>query len=139
LKGRIDAVGSRQKTTIEIWMADTVPLYRPVGPEELQLIAESGFSRFPPRLPDQPIFYPVCNFEYAAEIASKWNVRDSGRGYVTFFEVDKAYLSRYDVQQVGSKRHEEYWIPADELPEFAAHIVGNIQVLRSFPKFEGDA
>ncbi len=39
-------------------MTDTVTLYRPVGPEELELIRQSGFAAFPPRLPDQPIFYP---------------------------------------------------------------------------------
>jgi hypothetical protein len=36
-------------------------LYRPVGPKELVLIAASGYREFPPRLPDQPIFYPVLN------------------------------------------------------------------------------
>ena len=34
-------------------------LYRPVGTKELDLIRESGWTRYPPRLPDQPIFYPV--------------------------------------------------------------------------------
>ena len=48
-------------------------LFRPVGPIELALIAESGFRRFPPRLPEQPIFYPVCNEAYAVEIARDWN------------------------------------------------------------------
>lgn len=41
---------SNEKTTI---------LYRPVGRKELDLIKESGFKRFPPRLFHQPIFYPV--------------------------------------------------------------------------------
>lgn len=34
-------------------------LYRPVGAKELDLIAASGYREFPPRLPEQPIFYPV--------------------------------------------------------------------------------
>src|SRR5919107_458454 len=34
-------------------------LWRPVGQRELELIAESGYRAFPPRLPHQPIFYPV--------------------------------------------------------------------------------
>ena len=46
-------------------------LYRPVGTKELDLIRESGWTRYPPRLPDQPIFYPVLNEEYAVEIASR--------------------------------------------------------------------
>ena len=32
-------------------------LYRPVGTKELALIEESGYTRYPPRLPEQPIFY----------------------------------------------------------------------------------
>ena len=99
------------KTTLEVWVGKTIKLYRPVGPEELQLIIESGFSNFPPRLPEQSIFYPVCNLQYAREIASKWNVRDNGRGYITQFEVNQQYLSRYQIQQVGNKDHLEYWIP----------------------------
>ncbi len=46
-------------------MTDTVTLYRPVGPEERELIRQSGFTAFPPRLPDQPIFYPVLTEDYA--------------------------------------------------------------------------
>ncbi len=46
-------------------------LYRPVGTAELTRIAESGFTAFPPRLPEQPIFYPVLNEAYACEIAGK--------------------------------------------------------------------
>lgn len=38
-------------------------LYRPVGLRELELIAKADFKAFPPRLPEQPIFYPVLNFE----------------------------------------------------------------------------
>ncbi len=46
-------------------------LYRPVGLAEYQLIADSGFTAFPPRLPQQPIFYPVLNQQYAYEISLK--------------------------------------------------------------------
>jgi hypothetical protein len=42
-------------------MATTTKLYRPVGQGELDLFAANGFKSFPPRLPDQPIFYPVRN------------------------------------------------------------------------------
>ena len=34
-------------------------LYRPVGQAEYGLIALTDFTAYPPRLPDQPIFYPV--------------------------------------------------------------------------------
>lgn len=50
-------------------MVDTVTLFRPVGPKELELIKASGWRAFPPRLPDQPIFYPVTNHAYASQIA----------------------------------------------------------------------
>jgi len=110
----------------------TTTLYRPVGPRELALIKASGWREFPPRLPDQPIFYPVTNHAYATQIARDWNVRASGAGFVTRFEVDSNYLSRYSVQTVGGSIHTEYWIPAEELPEFNAHIVGLIEVIEEF-------
>lgn len=50
-------------------MLNTELLYRPVGLKEMELIAESGFKKFPPRLMWQPIFYPVLNEQYASQIA----------------------------------------------------------------------
>ncbi len=117
----------------------TVTLYRPVGQKELDLIAESDYRRFPPRLPQQPIFYPVLNQEYATQIARDWNTTDAASGYVgcvTRFRVRSDFLRRYEVQQVGSKVHLEYWIPAEELPEFNGAIVGQIEVIARFPPGE---
>ena len=54
---------------------DHMVLYRPVGTEELELIRKTEYCAFPPRLPEQPIFYPVLNEKYATEIASKWNLK----------------------------------------------------------------
>ncbi len=110
----------------------TIVLYRPVGPAELKLIAESGWSEFPPWLPDQPIFYPVMNEEYASQIAREWNVRDSGAGYVTRFEVDAEFAQRYPVQSVGGRVHQELWVPAEDLGEFNRNIVGLIVVVAEF-------
>ena len=110
----------------------TTTMYRPVGPAELDLIRESGFKAFPPRLPEQPIFYPVTNERYATEIASKWNVPESGSGYVTRFNVLSDFLDRYEVQQVGASHHTEWWIPAEDLPEFNRNIVGLIEVVQTF-------
>lgn len=110
----------------------TVTLYRPVGPKELALIRESNYTAFPPRLPEQPIFYPVLNEEYATKIARDWNVPASGSGFVTRFRVRADYLSRYEVQTVGSRVHQEYWIPAEELDEFNRNIVGAIEVIAEF-------
>ena len=107
-------------------------LYRPVGPQELALIEASGFREFPPRLPDQPIFYPVLNEDYANRIARDWNVKASGVGYVTRFAVRKSYLDRFEVHQVGGATILEYWIPAEELEEFNDNIVGTIDEVGKF-------
>jgi hypothetical protein len=112
----------------------TVALFRPVGPKELALIEESGWTAFPPRLPDQPIFYPVTNEDYAAQIARDWNVPASGTGYVTKFAIDADFVARYPRKIVGSKQHEELWVPAEELAEFNRHIVGKIEVTQLFSK-----
>ena len=88
---------------------------------------------FPPRLPDQPIFYPVLTEEYATKIARDWNVPSSGKGYVTRFAVQKAFLDRYPVEEAGGRSHLEYWIPAEHLSAFNDAIVGLIEVTASFP------
>ena len=111
---------------------ETVTLWRPVGPEELELIRATGMREFPPRLPDQPIFYPVCNREYAQKIARDWNVPASGSGYVTEFEVTGECFARYPVQLAGGSMCEELWVPAEELPEFNAAIVGEIRIVDEY-------
>ena len=111
---------------------DTITLFRPVGPSELKLIEESGFRAFPPRLPEQPIFYPVLTEEYAAKIARDWNVPASGSGYVTRFKVARGFLAGYEIQDAGGKTHQEYWIPAEDLAEFNANIRGKIEVIARF-------
>src|SRR5258705_296791 len=105
-------------------MTRTTTLYRPTGPQELALVAATGFKRWPPRLPEQPIFYPVTNEQYAIEIARDWNVPASGSGFVTRFEVDANFMDRYAVQQVGAAHHTEWWVPAEELESLNDHIVG---------------
>lgn len=109
-------------------------LYRPIGTKELELIKKMEYRAFPPRLPEQPIFYPVLNEKYAAEIASKWNVRyhDDHKGYVTTFEVDDDYCKQFEIHCVGGEYHEELWIPAEQLEEFNAHIIGKIDIVSEF-------
>lgn len=111
---------------------DTVTLWRPTGPEELALVEASGWVAWPPRLPGQPIFYPVLNEAYAAKIARDWNVKASGVGYVTRFEVAKTFLDQYEVQQAGGRSILEYWIPADDLDQFNRNIVGQIEVVAEY-------
>jgi len=111
---------------------ETVTLWRPTGPAELALVAAADWRAWPPRLPDQPIFYPVLNEDYATRIARDWNVKASGAGYVTRFEVRKSFLDRYSVQQAGGQTILEYWIPAEDLEELNANIVGQIEVVSEF-------
>lgn len=115
-----------------IMVMETVTLWRPTGPEELALVAASGWTRWPPRLPEQPIFYPVLNEDYAVAIARDWNVPASGSGFVTRFEVRKEFLDRYEVHQVGGRTILEYWIPAEDLDEFNRKLVGPIELVATF-------
>ena len=107
-------------------------LFRPVGQAELALIRANGYRKFPPRLPEQPIFYPVLELEYATQIARDWNTRDGGTGYVLRFKVETGYLGQFPVQIADARLHREYWIPADELAEFNRHIVGLIEIVSEF-------
>jgi hypothetical protein len=109
-------------------------LFRPVGPQELELIENSGFREFPPRLEGQPYFYPVLNEEYAIQIARDWNAANPaiGAGFVTRFQIRTDFLDRFDVKTVGSAVHQEYWIPAADLAQFNRSIVGKIEVITQF-------
>ena len=111
-------------------------LYRPVGRLELERIAEAGFRAYPPRLFHQPIFYPVLDLDYARMIARDWNPTDEASGYVGFvtrFDVDDAFVARYEVKRVGARNHLELWVPAEELEEFNRHIVGLIETMEVYP------
>lgn len=108
-------------------------LYRPVGHNELALIVESGLKGFPPRLPDQPIFYPVLNAGYAKQIALEWNTKsDTFSGYVTRFNIDNDYAQKFNREIVGGKVHEELWVPSEELSEFNQKIVGHIEIISAY-------
>ena len=105
-----------------------------MGPKELALIEASDWREFPPRLPEQPFFYPVLNEEYAAQIARDWKVRESGAGFVTRFQVEADFISRYPVQTVGGAVHKELWVPAEDLAELNRRIVGLIEVVARFER-----
>lgn len=110
-------------------------LFRPVGVHGLRLIAEADWRAFPPRLEGQPIFYPVLDEDYAVQIARDWNRDDDASGYagfVTAFDVEDTFVTRYKVEIAGGSRHRELWVPAEDLEEFNRHIVGSIVVIRSF-------
>jgi lysophospholipase L1-like esterase len=113
----------------------TVTLFRAVGKKEMELIKESDFLAFPPRLPFQPMFYPVLYKAYAIKIARDWNTKDAASGYfgyVTQFQVLAEFLKKYSVQTVGSSIHKEYWIPAEDLAEFNRNIIGKIEIFAEY-------
>lgn len=110
-------------------------LWRPIGPQELALIEASGWRRFPPRFPEQPIFYPVLSFEYAEQIARDWNSKNKaelGQGFVVEFEVDDEMAASYPAQTAGSSGHRELWVPADELESFNDSIQGGIRLVSRY-------
>jgi hypothetical protein len=111
---------------------ETITLCRPLGPGERRLIEESGMRAFPPRLPEQPIFYPVLSEEYAVKITRDWNVPAYGAGYVARFRVRCSFLGRYQVQEAGGQAYREYWIPADDLAAFNNALVGEIEIISAF-------
>src|SRR5204863_5780471 len=114
---------------------EAVTLFRPVGQQEMDLIRESGYRAFPDRLSSQPVFYPVLNQDYAATIARDWNTKDPASGYVgyvTRFCVRAGFLRRFPVRTVGDSTHQEYWVPAKDLPDFNKNIVGQIEVVAEF-------
>ncbi len=116
-------------------MAELSTLYRPVGQAEFELVRDSGFRSFPPRLSHQPIFYPVLDEQYATQIARDWNTKDETSGcvgYVLRFCVRTEFLSHYEIHVVGSSEHQEYWIPADDLQKLNENIVGPIEVVSEF-------
>ena len=110
-------------------------LYRPTGRKELALVRDAQWRRWPPRLPDQPIFYPVTTFDYAEKIARDWNSvlpPPENVGFVTSFEIDASTAAKYPVQAAGGADHQELWVPAEELETFNDGVVGLIEVVAAY-------
>lgn len=109
----------------------TVTCYRPTGQKELDLVAQANYKKWPPRLPEQSIFYPVTNEGYAIEL-TQWNVSDFGVGYVTKFEVNQDFMDKFPIKTVGGKHHTEWWIPAEDLEALNNNIIGKIEVIGTY-------
>jgi hypothetical protein len=105
----------------------------------MKLMLDGDLKGFPPRLPEQPIFYPVLNKPYADQIARSWNTKDKFSGYVGFvteFKVESPFIDQFEEQVVGSGMHNELWIPAEQMDEFNQNLVGRIKLV---DVFYGDA
>ena len=114
-------------------------MWRPVGLKELEKIQASDMTAFPPRLPEQPIFYPVLSFEYAEKIARDWNSTRGDHdfvGVVLGFQVEGGFVARFEPQPAGGADHMELWIPAEQLAEFNQKIVGQIEVVARYENGE---
>ena len=110
-------------------------LYRPVGLYELAKVAARDFRSYPPRLPEQPIFYPVLNRPYAEEIASRWNPGDPNSGFsgfVTAFVVPHDAAAAFPRRVVGASRHEELWVPSEDQARLEARFEGPIVVVAAW-------
>jgi hypothetical protein len=110
-------------------------LYRPTGLKELRLVRDLGWMSWPPRLPDQPIFYPVTTFAYAEKIARDWNSKGAAPdnlGFVTEFIITDAMAARYPVQLAGGRDHAELWVPSAALDAFNQAIIGAIAVVAAY-------
>ena len=75
----------------------------------------------------------ILNKDYAAQIARDWNTKAGTRaGFVTRFEVDDTHVAKFERRVVGSRDHEELWVPAEELDAFNSHIRNRIVVTKAF-------
>ena len=93
----------------------------------------SGWRRWPPRLPEQPIFYPVLNEEYATMIARDWNVKQSTERATS----PSSRFGRTSSTARGSSGRRadtilEYWIPAEDLDALNENIIGTIDVVAEY-------
>ena len=110
-------------------------LFRPVGHQELALVWDSGMREFPPRLPHQPIFYPVTPIEHATQIARDGNTVDDASGLAGFvlqFRVASEFLTHFEPVRAGSSSRIEYQIPAGQLGSFNTAILGSIEAVSAY-------
>lgn len=111
-------------------------LYRPVGLEELTLIAQAGYRSFPAQLAEPPIAYPILNLDYASHVAESVKTKDAEAGYAGFvaeFEISEQYARQFAVKSVGiRRRHRELLVPIEEFHNFNTRILGHIKVIAAF-------
>ncbi|MGH6933941.1 MAG: hypothetical protein ACREEE_16110 [Dongiaceae bacterium] len=108
-----------------------------MGPKEFSLIQQSDWTAFPPRLPDQPIFYPVLTFDYAEKISRDWNSTRVDAGYLGFvvaFDIANQLAARYPAEVAGGRAHQELWVPAEELAGFNNGIIGRIRLVARYER-----
>jgi hypothetical protein len=85
----------------------TVTLWRPTGPEELALVEASGWTAWPLVYPSSPSSTPFST-RIKRQRSRATDVKASGVGYVTRFQVKKSFMDRYEAHQAGGRTILEY-------------------------------
>ncbi|HWS36466.1 MAG TPA: ADP-ribosylation/crystallin J1 [Actinoplanes sp.] len=108
---------------------ETTALWRPAGPRELDLIRASGWRRWPPVPLERLYFYPILSESFAVTGAQHWTSSDSGVRYVLRIHVETDFVGRYSTRSFGGSAAPMLWVPAEDMDEFNAHVVGLIEVV----------
>lgn len=93
------------------------------------------------RCEEQPHRDRVTGKNHAAECgddrASQWKKFRATRHSHNPIDDAKGIAEALRKIKVGSRVHEELWVPAERLEEFNSRIIGKIEVIRSFPEKKG--
>lgn len=103
-------------------MDEPITLWRPAGQQTWELLAQSGWRSWAPAVTGQPVFRAFQDRRDATAVARAQKVPAGGVGYVMSFPVRRSFLARYP--EPGSPG--EFVIPADDLAELDANLVGAI-------------
>ena len=109
-------------------------LYRPLSAEEYRAVEEKGFTGFPPRSEEQPLFTALLSEEGATQIARHMRISKTAENliYVVSFLVDDAYIRQFPVQHANERNRRALWIPADEVDILNQHLIGKIRLIASY-------
>ena len=109
-------------------------LYRPLSAEEYRAVEEKGFTGFPPRSEEQPLFTALLSEEGATQIARHMRIAKTAENliYVVSFLVDDAYIRQFPIQHANERNRRALWIPADEVDILNQHLIGKIRLIASY-------
>lgn len=104
--------------TMSIYQLQT--LYKLVEGWELDMIERSGWSRFPPRILEQPVFYTDMSED-------ELSAGNYGSQHIIKLHVRKDYIVRY---KISHKEHDELCVPAESIEDLNNNIIGLIELAR---------
>ena len=108
-------VPARSRPTIR--SMSTVTLWGPVGQAELDLIEQTRWTRFAPRLPDSRSSRPVLNEEYATKVARDGNTKGAARATSATCCASRSkptMSAGFEPQRVDGAGIDELWVPVAE-------------------------